>query len=224
MIEQNTIYAVITGDLVKSTSLGEERAKVLKLVKETLACTANFIENKKELILSSGIFRGDSFQLLISDYTSALKIALFIQARLLQADRSRPIQARMALGLGRVESVNPDSIAESYGEAFLFSGRSLDAIDSYRRLDIHSSSVRLNIHLKVLTSCLDAITTRWTTGQAEALMLWLEGHTQKSIANKLNISQPAVQQRLQLAGMYAIKETLEYFDWLFTEFKLTDQS
>ncbi len=80
----------------------------------------------------------------------------------------------------------------------------------------------INQHLNVLAASLDAIMQRWSIEQAEAISLWLLGNTQESIANTLGIKQPAVHQRLQLAGHFAIREILDYFTWLTKKYKPRD--
>jgi len=58
---------------------------------------------------------------------------------------------------------------------------------------------------------------RWTPEQTEAMSLFLDDKTQDEISRQLNIRQPAVQTRLQTAGHYAVKETLDYFSRIVDE-------
>jgi len=78
---KNKIYAVITGDIVKSGRFGTEREKALKILKDTLNSLNNF--KSKSIGGVSDIFRGDSFQIVIKEPTLALEIAIYLKARLL---------------------------------------------------------------------------------------------------------------------------------------------
>jgi hypothetical protein len=215
-MEKNKIYAVITGDIVKSGKLGKEREKALKILKEALNSLSNF--KKKAIGGISDIFRGDSFQIVISDPSSALEIAIYIKAQLLSKNiKEKNIDVRIAIGIGGIESYTSEKIEESDGEAFRLSGYALDNISKYRKLSIRSNIDELNKHLKFISSSIDSITRRWSTEQAEAILLWLKGDTQISISRKLKISQPAVNQRLQLGGHFALSESFELFKHLLNK-------
>ncbi len=210
---KNKIYAVITGDIVKSGKFSSEREKALKTLKDALNSLSNF--KKKSIGGVSDIFRGDSFQIVISEPASALEIAIYLKAQLLSKTiKGKVIDARIAIGIGKTESLNRKNIKESDGEAFRLSGSALDNISKYRRLSIKSSIDELNSQLKFISSSIDSITRRWSTEQAEAIVLWLKGSTQISISKKLGISQPAVNQRLQLGGHFTLSESFDLFKHL----------
>jgi predicted XRE-type DNA-binding protein len=217
------IYSVITGDLVKSSSLRSNRREVLKRLKEIIKSAEKLETEKNEFIIFSDIFRGDSFQGVISKPAQSLKVALFIQAELnkKRIGKESP-ETRIAIGLGTIDSFNKNKIEESDGEAFHNSGQALDEIKSYRRLSILSPWEEVNENLNLLASLLDAIIQRWSPEQAEAISLWLQGKNQKSISEKLGISQPAVQQRLKIAGLFAIKDAIKYFNAIVDKYKHRD--
>jgi hypothetical protein len=212
-MKKNKIFAVITGDIVKSRKLGKGRIKALETLKEALNSLMNFKGNSIGGI--SDIFRGDSFQIIVSKVDFALEIAIFLKARLsTESIKGKNIDIRIAIGIGKIESFNKDNIPESDGEAFRLSGSALDNISKYRRFSIKSSIDELNKQLEFISSSIDSITRRWSTEQAEAILLWLKGDTQISISKKLGISQPAVNQRLQLGGHFALDESFELFKHL----------
>jgi len=211
------IYAVITGDIVKSRKFGSNREKALNALKETLDSLSNF--KNKSIGGISDIFRGDSFQIVVSEPASALEIAIFLKARLLtETIKEKNIDVRIAIGIGKIEAFNKENIPESDGEAFRLSGNALDGISKYRRLSIKSNIDELNKQLKFVSSSLDSITRRWSPEQAEAILLWLSENTQTSISEKLGISQPAVNQRLKLGGHFALKESFELFKHLVKKY------
>ena len=212
-MSKNKIYAVITGDIVKSGKFGSDREKALKILKDTLNSIKNF--KGKSIGGISDIFRGDSFQIVISEPKHALEIAIYLKAQLLSKTiKGENIDVRIAIGIGTIESLNRKNIKESDGEAFRLSGKALDGISKYRRFSIKSSIDELNKQLEFISSSIDSITRRWSPEQAEAILLWLKGYTQISISKKLGISQPAVNQRLQLGGHFTLSESFELFKHL----------
>jgi hypothetical protein len=213
---KNKIYAVITGDIVKSGKFGSDRGKALKILKDALNSLNNF--KRKSIGGISDIFRGDSFQIVISEPAYALEIAIYLKAKLLSKNiKGKIIDVRIATGIGNIESINSKNIKESDGEAFRLSGSALDNISKYRRFSIKSSIDELNKQLEFISSSIDSITRRWSTEQAEAILLWLKGYTQTSIGKKLGISQPAVNQRLQLGGHFALSESFDLFKHLLNK-------
>ncbi len=222
-MDRKRIFGVITGDLIKSADFQESRNDVLLRLSEILRAAPKLESHKDEFIIFSDIFRGDSFQGILSQPSSSLIIALYIQAELLRKPVGRiRIESRLGIGLGPVDFLDKDRIVQSDGVAFRLSGQALDQTDRYRRVTMLSDSDEINRHLNVLAVSLDAIMHRWSHEQAEAISLWLLGKTQESIADELGIKQPAVHQRLQLAGHFAIREILNYFTWLAKKYKFTD--
>jgi hypothetical protein len=213
---KNKIYAVITGDIVKSGKFGSDREKALKILKDVLNSLSNFRGKSIEGV--SDIFRGDSFQIVISEPKHALEIAIYLKAGLLSKTiKGKIIDVRIAIGIGKIESLNKKNIKESDGEAFILSGSTLDNISKYRRFSIRSGIDELNKQLEFISSSIDSITRRWSPEQAEAILLWLKGNTQISIGKKLGISQPAVNQRLQLGGHFTLSESFELFKHLLNK-------
>jgi hypothetical protein len=213
IMDKDKIYAVITGDIVKSGKFGREREKALKILKDALNSLSDFRGKSIEGV--SDIFRGDSFQIVVSEPKHALEIAIYLKAQLLSKTiKGKIIDVRIAIGIGNIESLNRKNIKESDGEAFRLSGKALDNISKYRRFSIKSGIDELNKQLEFISSSIDSITRRWSPEQAEAILLWLRGDTQISISKKLEISQPAVNQRLQLGGHFTLSESFELFKHL----------
>lgn len=214
------VYGVITGDLIKSVEFRASRNDVLLRLKEILLSAPKIAVQEDEFIIFSDIFRGDSFQGILSRPSLSLKIALYIQAEFLRMPvGSAHIESRLGIGFGPVDFLDKNRIVESDGVAFRLSGQALDRTDKYRRMTLLSPSEEINQHLNILAASLDAIMQRWSNEQAEAISFWLQGNTQESIAHSLGIKQPAVHQRLQLAGHFAIRGALEYFAWLIEKYK-----
>lgn len=213
------IYTVLTGDVVKSSSLsGKEREAVIDHVKNTIKSSRSLPKKPSELVVFSNIFRGDSFQGVMSDFSKALKVALFIRAEMIKfRSEVDTTDVRISLGIGKINILNKHRIEESDGEAFQISGRALDKMKRYRRLNFESSVPHFNNQLNTVASLLDALISRWTSYQAEGISLWLQHGTQEAISKKLDITQPAVQQRLQTAGLFAVEDALDLLSHSFSE-------
>lgn len=213
------LYSVITGDLVKSRNFIDKRQIALNSLNEIF----NSIKKRKNLNIEvwiSDIFRGDSFQIVVSDAVYALLIAIYIRAQLIRKSMEGvPFGARISIGIGSIEYLNREKITESDGEAFRLSGRAVDEIPNYRRLIIKSSNEELNKILDVISACIDAITLRWSSEQAEAISYWIFGETQTSLAKIIGVSQSAIQQRLQRAGHFALEVCLKHFNSIIEKYK-----
>jgi hypothetical protein len=210
---QKKIFAVLTGDLVKSALFQSQRNEVLSYLKKILITVEEFEKESDKFIIFTEIFRGDSFQGVISNPHKSLKVALFIRAELLKKRiKKEQVDAKIAIGLGTIESLSREKIEESDGEAFQYSGRALDRMKKSQRISILSFEKKLNKNFNLLTSLLDTIISRWSPEQAEAVALWIRGETQKSISKILGISQPAVHKRLKIAGVSAIEDSIGYFE------------
>lgn len=216
MTGPSPIFAVITGDIVRSRSLDARREEVLTCLKGILRAAERFGKEKRKVLFSE-IYRGDSFQGVIADPQQALRIALFIRAELLKIRRGVRVEARLAVGFGTIDHLSRDRIEESDGEAFRLSGRALDGMKSYRRLAMAAPDPTVGRTLTVLAALVDVAAARWTVEQAEVVALWLQGLTQEAISGRIAVSQPAVQQRLKTAGVYALEEVLDFLPALLAK-------
>jgi hypothetical protein len=196
--------AVLTGDIIRSSDLTPEKREQLQLVltgvfSEAARLTPSFRAEQ---------FRGDSFQAVLDTQPEAgLRVLLLIIARL----HLHQFGVRIALGLGTV-SYESDSILTSDGSAFQASGPALDELKKRNQLlAIAGPSDSFNQEWRVHALTLDYLLSRWTVPQAEAVLGQLQGLTQEETARRLEIKQPAVQQRLQAVGWPVIEAILERF-------------
>jgi hypothetical protein len=222
-METGKIYAVLTGDLIGSSRFRiQQREEVLSNLKDS------FKEISPDIIASPFvIFRGDSFQGVLSRPDEALNAALIIRASLLskfKGKRTR-LDARIAIGIGTIDYLPPDQAGEGDGEAFRNSGLELDKMKkSEQNLIIRTPWTEINEELRTECALLDALIQRLTKEQAEAIAYQLPKReflaqdqviikeiTQQIIAEILNISQPALSQRLKTGGYWAVQAFLGRF-------------
>jgi len=215
----NKSFAVLTGDLIGySLTKGVKREKLQNTLKDIL----NEIEKsfRKQKIKSKfGIYRGDSFQGLIPDPSASLECAIKIKSYL----RSSPIKgintifdARIAIGIGKIDNIKRN-ISESDGEAFRLSGPALDELTGQHRIKIKTPYQDLNDEFNLTCHFLDVIINRWTPAQAEVIYYLLNGLNQISIAEALNVSQAAINQRIASANWHTISIALKRFKKLISQ-------
>lgn len=209
-MQDKKIYAVLTGDLVGySRFRTNDRRDILLHLKDSFKKIPPDISASK-----FWVFRGDSFQGILSRPEEALKAALLIRSSLIakyKGKRSR-LDARIAIGLGAIDYL-PRRVGEGDGEAFRNSGLELDGMkQSEKNLMVKTPWEELNDELKTECALLDAVIERWTREQAEAVMYQLLDSTQEEIAAILKISQPAVFHRLRTCGSRAIQEFLQRYN------------
>jgi class 3 adenylate cyclase len=218
--KEERIYAVLTGDIVGSSRTLEMRRKyLLDAMKSSFEIVTRL--SPSAIAASFEIYRGDSFQGVLSRPETALRTAIALRAalrRFLKGALHRHTQdARIAIGIGTVDYLAAQKASEGDGDAYRRSGPLLDAMKGNRRLRISTPWPRIDEELGVSCSLLDALIERWSSEQAEAMLGLLQGRTQEAIAQDLGISQPAVVQRLKAAGGWAVEAFCIRYELLIRE-------
>lgn len=206
---KDKLYAVVTGDVVESMSLSQEK---LSLVMDALTKEMDelYAARKQNGMQGKGrIFGGDSCQWVTSKPEFALIMALQLytglRTRLLAEPVAVPSSVRIAIGIGTADVLR-ENVLESNGEAFVRSGRGLqDMKKSSALLNIISHDAGVNAEWETQCRMLDEIVRRWTDPQVQVIYLKLRGLTETEIAHALNATQPAINQRSQTAGWGAVE-------------------
>ena len=203
----SSIHSVLTGDITSSSKT--DRIALLKDLKEILNQIADF-QQEEGIKSNFELYRGDSFQGIIAKPEEALKYALLIRAHLKKAKGTTDRDARIAIGIGTI-NYPASVVAEADGEAFRSSGPLLDTMKNGARIKLHTPWMAVNEEMEVAFVLADTIIKRWSIPQAEVIAQILRNATQVEIAEKLGISQSAVNQRLKAAHWEAIEKLLERF-------------
>jgi hypothetical protein len=189
--------SVITGDIIHSSSLPDQR---------------QWLDPVKALFDTIGprpcvwdIYRGDSFQIEITDPTLALHTALRIKARVKTIGK---IDARMAIGIGE-KTHTANRISESNGPAFVHSGQSFETL-SEKEVDLAIASpwedfdASFNLYFKLA----NAIIADWKAKSAEVAFFSLENPqlTQAETGAALGITQSSVSERVARAHLSELLE------------------
>ena len=197
------LHAVITGDIVNSTLL--EPAAETKL-RHHLGDILSPHQHE--------FFRGDSFQVYLTEPKVALKISLLCRTAAigLTPEQSQPVSdVRVSIGLGPVQAPI-ETLATAKGEAFLLSGRALDELGKAEgRLIIVTQNKLANLGLTVMSDYINSIYRHMTPKQAEVIFELLKGHSQQQVAEKLNRSKSTINQHVTAGRWDELENILTKF-------------
>jgi hypothetical protein len=198
---------VLTGDLVGSSSAGSE------MIDRSMAALQVAVQQMGSWQIGVDPrftrFRGDGWQVMVLNPAFGLRAAVFLLASLRAAHNG--LASRVSLGHGSLSHRGTESLADASGTAFLASGRGLDLMRKQQRIAICGDGVT-PLH-RGYGALLTALVRRWSTEQAEAMVLALDpaAPTLARIADHLKISPQAVNYRLASASGTEVKAALR--DW-----------
>ena len=193
---KNKSYAVLTGDVIKSSSVP---------AKEWLTALKNALNTFGKSPAVWEIFRGDSFQLLLGQPQRSLYAALVIKASLKQIDEN--LDARIAIGFGEVDYL-ADQISQSNGPAFVSTGMLFD------NLSKKAFAVEYSDDISIMVDMAQLVINNWTSLEAETFLAKLKQPTinQIQLAAVLNTTQSRVSERLKRSGYEEIQRCVVYFE------------
>lgn len=191
------ITSVITGDIIKSTQQSDPKIwlEPLKKALENLSSEPKYWE----------IFRGDSFQIEIQDISKSFEAAVYLKAYI---KTIKGLDVRLSIGIGE-KTYQGNDVTESNGEAFVFSGETLESLKKEKvNLKIKTSNRSLNQELNLYFKLALIAMDNWTTNSAEIVTLHLKNQNkiQEQLAKMIGISQDAVSKRKKRAYLDEILE------------------
>jgi hypothetical protein len=188
------IYAVLTGDLVGSRQAGSAATSRTIALLDQAARSAPWAGASP---LSR--FRGDGWQLLLSDTSMSLRTALFLNA-FLKSQGAEQV-TRIGLGVGPLTALGNGDLSAADGPAFHRAGAALDTMSRNERLTLAADGLP-SPALPALVALADTLARRWTEPQATALVHLLppDAPTQVAVAAQLSIRPQSLSDRLGAAG------------------------
>jgi len=197
------IRAVLTGDIVNSTQLGQAAEKrLLKKLQQLLAA------------YQFEFYRGDSFQVYVKDAGAALRIALLCRTVAINTAGNLAMissDIRVSIGIGMVKTP-VTALGTAKGEAFVLSGRAFEVLTKNdARLAITSTNGLANEGLQVIADYINAIFKNMTGKQAGVIFELLKGESQKTAAAKLKKSKSTIHQHVSAGRWPEIEKLLEYY-------------
>jgi hypothetical protein len=182
------MISIITGDIINSRKLP----------------STIWMDGLKRILNAYGsqpksweIFRGDAFQLEVSEPQEALRIAIQIKAFL----KTVKLDARMSIGIGD-KTYDASKISESNGTAFVRSGESFDQLKKQKNtLTINSGNGDFDNEMNLMLRLAQTFMNNWLVQSAEFVLTAIENPTlsQEEMGIKLKINQAAVSRRRKRA-------------------------
>lgn len=212
------LIGVITGDIVDSTNVSiTDRDRLLSVLDSLMANSVPHGES------NSAIFRGDGFQIRLSQPSQAARVALSIRSGLMYntpAGVNALWDARVSVGVGD-EAYVGENVGRSDGEAFRLSGRRLDDMKGVR-LSFLTSSESVNEELAIEGALIDDIATHWSRNQAFVAHQYfqVEQPTQQAIAREMRISSQRVNQLYHIAKVPLVMPFIIRFENLVSSLLL----
>lgn len=192
------MIAVLTGDIINSRSI--PAASWLPILREVLS---NWGDSPANWM----IYRGDSFQLK-TPAQQAMQACFLIKA----AMRSIHLDARIGIGIG-TESFSGDNIAESNGEAYIFSGQAFEQLASYSVALKTCLGKEYDDYWNLVLHLTLTFADKWTATEAGTLYVALRepALTQQQLARRLDKAQSTISETLKRAHYAELKEMLHIF-------------
>jgi len=194
------MISIITGDIINSRKLSSNV----------------WIDGLKALLNSFGkspadweIYRGDEFQLQITNPEKALDAALQIKAYF----KTLKLDARMSIGVGD-KTYEATKISESNGTAFSRSGEVFQTLKKHKvNLALNTGNAELDNDLNLKLRLASVFMDSWLPQSAELVRIAMQDPTlsQDEIGQKLGINQAAVSRRRKRAQYDLLLETENYF-------------
>ena len=192
--------SVITGDIIGSRQQESQ----------------HWVDDLKKILASLGktpshweVYRGDEFQIEVSNPEDALLTAILVKAHL----RAIKSDARMSIGFGN-KTHNAKRISESNGSAFINSGELFETLKKQKvNLALRTGDLdfdeKLNLMLQLALTFMDS----WLVQSAEFVAVAIENPTlsQEELGQQLGINQAAVSRRQKRAQFDLVMNLDRYF-------------
>lgn len=189
--------AIITGDIINSRTVAAK--EWLHVLESTLA---KFGTKEKEW----EIFRGDSFQLEINS-KDVLKTAFCLKTAIKTVGQ---LDARIGIGIGKKDFAT-DTIKESNGEAFVFSGEAFEGLKK-RKFALKTRSVKTDQQINLIFDLLMLITDKWNANVSKTILVALDYPelTQVELAEKIGKKQSQISREFKKAGLEEVLKAIDF--------------
>ena len=211
-------FAVFTGDIVDSSSLAaKDLGAACDVVAHAFMAAGDW--RRGAVRGEADFYRGDAWQAVSATPGLALRVALFVRARLIGLTG---VDTRIALTIGPVETVSRKRISLSRGPAFTASGRLIEDMGpsrfAIRLVDPGRGVKNAAGFIDAVASLIDAIVGGWTARQAEVVSMAIlpTRPRQDDLAAVLGVTKQAVSKILDAADWRALEDALDAFenaDW-----------
>ena len=224
MNKRDGLVVVLTGDIIGSSRLSSHDRKHLMEVMKVAASDV-FRAFNDCVPMEADIFRGDSWQLIVSRPAKAMEVALYFRCFIRSGMGPLRMDTRLSMAIGHVDIMPEDRVSQGDGEAYRLSGRALETLKGHQRMAFSFPSTMKGEGLRgirALVFLIDALFVKWTPRQAEAVKWALRGFNQEETAIRWPggpVSQQAVAQHLTKAGWHNLSRALGYVREVLGKYK-----
>ena len=222
-------HAVISGDIIASTSLNE-------LGKAKIESNLNILiqELRKKYNVYGRVLKGDYIECYIPEIVDVFRVALIIKSFVksikisvtdVNSDRGGRLKLfktygiRLAIGIGELSRLDLNNGIID-GEAIYFSGRIINDDKTHNKekvtikntLFIKSNDENLDKEIQPVLTLIDLMISKNTEKQCEVLYLKLLGYNEDYIVKKLKKRQSTVNEQSSIAGWNAIEKAVQRFE------------
>ncbi len=202
-------WVVLIADLRASRAIPpRNRAAVDKALARAAAGVAS--NHRGSIRLGPQILKGDELQLVLQPEAPALRIATELRGRLRLLSKGAA-DVRIGLGGGRIDRLSPRGPFSSDGPAFHLARAAIEhaaAVGGSRRVAWRSGRAEDDAIVDSVLGLIDAVTTRWTVPQWEAVIGRAEGRSLEAIAASHAVSFQSVSKRLIAASWKEVESAL----------------
>ena len=197
------VYAVITADIVGSTEYYKANGKPLRprLLEALEKVNARHAE---ALAVRFTITLGDEVQGLVTNPADSPRVVYDLRLQL------SPLKCRIGVGVGSIVSDLVESTAQMEGAAFSLSREALDAtrmlksgLTAYR-----AENKGVENAANAVMPLVDAVQSRWTDKQWEAVRLYSEHKDLAKAGHALGVALQSVDDRLRPTHWQDVEESL----------------
>lgn len=216
----NALYGILSADVVDSTSLDE--ISIVELNETVENCFAD-IYDYLSYDFWGRLVKGDSIECCMKNPNETLRLALLLKCVIKwwadNQECSTTLQQfgiRFSIGIGKMRIINQQKDIMD-GEAIYIAGRNLDKITySYftSSFDMNSKYREFSYLIDNNIKLLDEIINSLSAKQSAVVYFKLLKFTETEIAQKLNISQSSVNNRLRLSRWKYIHQTIKLYESL----------
>lgn len=198
------MISIITGDIINSKKVSPH--KWMDPLKAALSKFGNSPKNWD-------IFRGDSFQVEISNISEAFWVTVYLKSCI---KTIKGLDVRMSIGIG-YKTTDTGKISEANGTAFQFSGEQFELLKEEKQsLAIKTKNKKTDDELNACIKLALIVMDKWTANSAEIIKLTIENPhlSQEELGKLIGIKQNTVSVRQKRAH---IEELLLFNQMVFKE-------
>jgi hypothetical protein len=220
MTSDKHIFSVISGDVVKSSAIPVQELSKLRSVTFQISSEIADIFDRP-YTLGFSLYKGDSFQALIDRPEISPSIALVFRTLLRNAFLPFKLDARIAIGIGQVESIPQNADQLGYGPAYTRAGRLLENQKSKTDLLISSDNPKLDERINGYLVLVNERVKHWTPGQIKTISTAFHHlNTDKlirRIAKERKVAESTISIHLKKASYLPILNAMEIISKIIQE-------